>query len=130
MTGEKDLQKLLETMKPKQQPGDYAFCTVKDFSAVPAAESILIFRESEGITVIVRKEIADKLRLNYSFVAGWITLTVHSSLEAVGLTAAFSKALAENGISCNVVAAFYHDHLFVRRQDMARAMEILNGLSA
>ena len=72
----------------------------------------------------------DKLGLNYSFVASWITLTVHSSLEAVGLTAAFSKALAEKGISCNVVAAFYHDHLFVRQQDAAAAMETLKGLSA
>ena len=52
-----------------------------------------------------------------------------ATLEAVGLTAAFSKALAENDISCNVVAAFYHDHLFVRQQDSEKAMEILNGLS-
>jgi hypothetical protein len=130
MTGEKDLDKLLDTIEPKLQPGDYVFCTVEDLNTVPLAESILIFRENEGITVIVRKEIADKLRLNYSFVAAWITLTVHSSLEAVGLTAAFSKALAENAVSCNVVAAFYHDHLFVRQQDAAKAMEILNGLSA
>ena len=130
MTGEKDLGKLLKTIKPQQQPGDYVFCTVEDLSTVPLAETILIFRENEGITVIVRKELADKLGLNYSFVAAWITLTVHSSLEAVGLTAAFSKALSEKGISCNVVAAFYHDHLFVRQQDTAAALEILNGLSA
>jgi hypothetical protein len=130
MAGEKDLDMLLESMKPELRPGEYVFCTVEDLNAVSPAESILIFREDEGTTVIVRKEIADKLRLNYSFVAAWITLTVHSSLEAVGLTAAFSKALAENGVSCNVVAAFYHDHLFVRQQDAAKAMEILNGLSA
>ena len=130
MTGEKDLGKLLKTIKPQQQPGDYVFCTVEDLSTVPLTETILIFRENEGITVIVRKELADKLGLNYSFVAAWITLTVHSSLEAVGLTAAFSKALSEKGISCNVVAAFYHDHLFVPRQDTAAAMEILKGLSA
>jgi hypothetical protein len=129
MTGEKDLDKLLETMKPELQPGEYVFCTVEDLNMVSLAETILIFRENEGITVIVRKEIADKSGLNYSFVAAWITLTVHSSLEAVGLTAAFSKALAENGVSCNVVAAFYHDHLFVRQQDAAKAMEILNGFS-
>jgi hypothetical protein len=117
-------------MKPEHQPGDYVFCLVEDPSTVPLAESVLMFRENEGITVIVRKELADKLGLSYSFVAAWITLTVHSSLEAVGLTAAFSKALAENGVSCNVVAAFYHDHLFVQQQDAVKAMEILNGLSA
>jgi hypothetical protein len=130
MTAEKDLRKLLKTIKPELQPGDYVFCTVEDLSTVPPSETILMFREKEGVTVIVRKELADKLGLNYSFVAGWITLTVHSSLEAVGLTAAFSKALSEKGISCNVVAAYYHDHLFVRQQDTATAMEILNGLSA
>jgi hypothetical protein len=103
---------------------------VEDLSTVPLAEVVLMFREKEGITVIVSKDLADKLGLSYSFVAAWITLTVHSSLEAVGLTAAFSKALAENGISCNVVAAFYHDHLFVRQEDAAQAMELLNGFSA
>ena len=129
MAEEKDLGKLLRTMKPEQQPGDYVFCLVEELGTVPLAEAVLMFRENEGITVIVSKELADKLGLSYSFVAAWITLTVHSSLEAVGLTAAFSKALAENGISCNVVAAFYHDHLFVRQKDSAKAMEILNGLS-
>ena len=69
---------------------------------------------------------ADSLKLEYSFVASWITLTVHSSLEAVGLTAAFSKALSQEGISCNVVAAFYHDHIFVGKNDADKAMEILN----
>jgi uncharacterized protein len=69
------------------------------------------------------------LQLSYSFVAAWITLTVHSSLEAVGLTATFSKALAENNISCNVVAAYYHDHIFVDAKDAAKAMKILHILS-
>ena len=130
MAGEKDLAKLLRTMKPELQRGDYVFCLVNDLGTVPLSEAVLMFKENEGITVIVSKELADRSGLSYSFVAAWITLTVHSSLEAVGLTAAFSKALAENGISCNVVAAFYHDHLFVPQKDSAKAMEILNGLSA
>ena len=72
---------------------------------------------------------ANQLNLNYSFIASWISLTIHSSLEAVGLTAAFSKALADNGISCNVVAAFYHDHIFVDQKDAKKVMMILNTFS-
>jgi hypothetical protein len=74
--------------------------------------------------------LADNLKLDYSFISGWITLTVYSSLEAVGLTAAFSAALSEAGISCNVVAAFYHDHIFVAKEDTERTIEVLNRFSA
>ena len=77
----------------------------------------------------MKRKVADKFKLDYSFIASWITLTVHSSLDAVGLTAAFSKALSDEGISCNVVAAFYHDHIFVDRNDAEKALQILNKLS-
>lgn len=130
MAGESNLESLLKTMNPKLKNGEFVFCTVKDFSEVDLENTILFFKEEEAITIIVKKEIADALNLAYSFIASWITLTVHSSLESVGLTAAFSKALADNGISCNVVAAFYHDHVFVDRKDAEKAMEILNRLSA
>ena len=65
----------------------------------------------------------------YSFVGAWITLNVHSALEAVGLTAAVSRALTEAGISCNVVAAYYHDHLFVPAEQGERALKILQDLA-
>ena len=87
------------------------------------------FKEEESITIIAKKEVADSLKLEYSYVASWITLTIHSSLEAVGLTAAFSKALSKNGISCNVVAAYYHDHIFVDVKDTDKAMAVLNTFS-
>ena len=129
MPGEKDLKRLLKTMKPKHNSGDYVFCVVENPSILKMDDIILFFKEQEGNTVVIKKELADKLKLAYSFVASWISLTVHSSLEAIGLTAAFSKALADEGISCNVVAAFYHDHIFVNKNDTERAMEILNKLS-
>jgi uncharacterized protein len=130
MKGETNLETLLKTMKPKLNSGDFVFCTIKDLAVIDINDALLIFREEEGITIIIKKEIADGLKLDYSFVASWISLTVHSSLEAVGLTAAFSRALAENGISCNVVAAYYHDHLFVNKQDAEKAINILNNLAS
>ena len=129
MSGEKKLEILLKTMKPKINLGEFVFCEVKNLEKINLSEIVMTFREEESITIIAQKEIADKLNLKYSFIASWITLTIHSSLEAVGLTAAFSKALSENGISCNVVAAFYHDHIFVDKKDTEKTMEILNKFS-
>jgi uncharacterized protein len=128
MNGETNLELLLKTLKPLHNKGEYVFCVAS--SKVNIDDVIMSFKETEGTTIIVKKEIADELQLSYSFVAAWITLTVHSSLEAVGLTAAFATALAKENISCNVVAAFYHDHIFVDKKDVERAMEILNRLSS
>ncbi len=129
MAGEKDLNTLLKSMKPILNNGEYVFCLVSDLAAINPNDIILFFREQEGNTIIIKKELADSLNLEYSFIASWITLTVHSSLEAVGLTTAFSKALSDAGISCNAVAAYYHDHIFVNKKDAEKAMEILNKFS-
>lgn len=129
MTGEKNLELLLKTMKPHHNQGEFVFCTIKDIRQYEASEPIMLFKEVEGYTVILEKAKADALQLSYSFVASWITLTVHSSLEAVGLTAAFSKALSEANISCNVVAGYYHDHIFVHQKDTDLAMQVLNRFS-
>ncbi|TDD94398.1 ACT domain-containing protein [Flavobacterium cellulosilyticum] len=129
MSGELNLEKLLKTMKPKQNLGEYVFCVIENLDIVKFEDILMTFKEEEGITIILRKEIADSLLLNYSFIASWITLTVNSSLEAVGLTAAFSKALSDNQISCNVVAGFYHDHIFVDIKDIEKALRVLNAFS-
>ncbi len=129
MTGESNLERLLKTMKPKLNIGDFVFCSVKDLKSIDLEDIVLIFKEEEAITIILKKEIADTLKLDYSFISSWITLTVHSSLEAVGLTAAFSTSLSENGISCNVVAAFYHDHIFVDKRDAEKALGVLSRFS-
>lgn len=129
MPGETDLQTLLKSMRPELQPGDYVFCTMPDTNPVLLKNALMCFREQEGLTLVLQKEQADALQLSYSFVTAWITLTVHSSLEAVGLTAAFATALAEENISCNVVAAYYHDHIFVAKPDAARAIAVLEKRS-
>lgn len=129
MPGEKNLQILLKNMQPKLNAGEYVFCIVHSFDSIETEHILLFFKETEGITIILRKEIADQYGLAYSFVAAWITLKVHSALEAVGLTAAFSTALTKEQISCNVVAAYYHDHIFVDMKDARKTIEILNQLS-
>lgn len=115
-------------MHPILNDGDYVFCTIPTTQTIDPSKIIGSFKEKEGLTVILNKNIADSLHLNYTFIAAWITLTVHSSLEGVGFTAAFSSALAKAGIGCNVIAAYYHDHIFVAKQDAERAMAVLDDL--
>ena len=130
MTGETDLQKLIQGMKPKLNQGEFVFCVVDSSQSANTLNPLCTFQEAEGTTVIIPKQQADDASLPYSVVCSWITLTVHSSLEAVGLTATVSKALTEANISCNVVAAYYHDHIFVPVQDANQAMTVLTSLSA
>ena len=129
MSGEKNLRKLLSSMKPVLNKGNYVFCTTNEVAQLDMNDVVMLFKEKEGITIIIEKQIADLQQLHYSFVASWISLTVHSSLDAVGLTAAFTKALTVENISCNVVAGYYHDHLFVNRKDAEKAMSVLNSFS-
>jgi hypothetical protein len=129
MPGEMDLEKLLQGMKPELNEGEYVFCTVDSFERAATLNPVCIFQEHEAVTIIIPKHLADNAALPYSIVCAWITLTVHSSLEAVGLTAAASRALTDENISCNVVAAYYHDHIFVPVQDAKRAMETLLKLT-
>lgn len=129
MRGETDLNNLLRHCKPELNAGEYVFCSVDAGNLPASVDPIGSFREPEGATLILPRDQADALGLPYSFVSAWITLSVHSALEAVGLTAAVSQALAESGISCNVVAACFHDHLFVRVGEAQRALAVLQNLS-
>ncbi|MFI5528298.1 ACT domain-containing protein [Kitasatospora sp. NPDC051853] len=127
--GESDLRTLLSGMSPELHPGRYVYCTLP--AKVPAGlRPVVTVAEVEGPTVVVAQEEADSLGLRYEYVAAWITLRIHSALEAVGLTAAVSTRLAEHGISCNVVAGFHHDHLFVGAEDAERAVRLLEELAA
>ena len=129
MEGEKDLQKLLKNMKPVLNPGEYVFAVVKNLDNILRTDTLFEFKEKEAITLVLEKNKADTLKLSYQFISSWITLKVHSSLEAVGLTAAFSTALTKQKISCNLVAGFYHDHIFVDTKDAKKAIEVLTNLS-
>ncbi|MRI00044.1 ACT domain-containing protein [Kriegella sp. EG-1] len=129
MAGETNILKLIKGMTPVLNPGEYVFSTVKNINEIDRKETLFEFKEKEGTTVVLEKSKAEKLNLEFEYVAAWITLTVHSSLEAVGLTAAFSKTLADCEISCNVIAGYYHDHIFVDKKDSKKALNALIGLS-
>ncbi|GAD90814.1 hypothetical protein VHA01S_056_00310 [Vibrio halioticoli NBRC 102217] len=126
MSGITELTQLLESMQPELQNDEFVFCTVqgelKDFVAL---NPIATFIESEGLTLVVEKQAAEKAQLAFDGSFKKITLTVHSSLEAVGLTAAVATKLAEKGISANVIAAFYHDHIFVQSAKAEQALAAL-----
>ncbi|MCX5250526.1 ACT domain-containing protein [Streptomyces sp. NBC_00201] len=128
MAGETDLSKLLSGMRPELNPGRYVFTTVE--GDIPAGVApVVTVAEPEGLTLVVRQEEADAAGLAYDYVAGWITLRVVSALEAVGLTAAFARELAEAGLSCNVVAGYHHDHIFVPHEQAEQAVAALNDLA-
>ncbi|WP_298903562.1 ACT domain-containing protein [uncultured Psychroserpens sp.] len=129
MSGETNLVQLIKGMTPQLHKGNYVFCTVKNLDRIKRDDTICEFQEIEGTTVVLEQSKADALGLNYDYVSSWITLMIHSSLDAVGLTAVFSNELALNNISCNVVAGYYHDHIFVDSKDASKAIHVLQELS-
>lgn len=124
-----DRDAMVSGMAPLLQPGEFVFVTVP--TAVPAGlDPLMTFCEAEGRTLILPRQDADRAGLDYDLALCWITLTVHSALDGVGLTAAVSTALAEVGIACNVVAARFHDHLFVPADRAEEAVQVLTDLAA
>lgn len=127
MSGERDLQILLRTLHPELRSGSFVFVSVP---RVPeGVDPVASVREDEGMSLVLAQSDADRLGLAYDYVAAMITLRVHSSLAAVGLTAAVAGALADAGVSCNVVAGYHHDHLFVPSDVALMAVELLRDLS-
>lgn len=123
------IDQLVREMNPQLHEGQWVFSTLPGGMAAPAG-ALASFHESEATTVIVPAAVAASLGLQPRYVAAWITLTVESDLDAVGFLAAISGALAAEAISCNVISAVHHDHLFVPWDQRARAVEVLSRLQA
>ncbi len=130
MSGIVDLQTLLKSMSPQLADDDYVFCTVTgEIADYLDLNPKAIFKEQEGVTLILPMQSAINAGLSFESVFKMITLSVHSSLEALGLTATVANKLAEHGISANVVAAYYHDHIFVQAAKADSALAALNELT-
>jgi hypothetical protein len=130
MSGIVELEALLKSMSPELQQGEYVFCSVEgELADYLHLAPLAIFREPEGLTLIISVEVAQKEGLKFESRFRQIMLRVHSSLNAVGLTAAVSAKLTSHGISANVVAAYYHDHIFVQTENVTEAMHALNELT-
>lgn len=117
---------MLAALDVERREGTYTFVT-GDWPELAGAAAARV-DEAEGPTYVVTVEQARSAGAPVGFVAVWLTLTVHSSLEAVGLTAAFSAALAARGIPCNVIAGHHHDHLLVPADRVDEAVDALRGL--
>jgi len=124
-----NLPTLLRSLRPVVNPGVYVFTCPLPTALIDPALVIASIREPEGLSLILREDHALRLGISSTFRCAWITLTVPSALDAVGLTAAISSALSAAGIPANVVAGMHHDHLFVPLSDEDRALEVLHRLS-
>ena len=118
-------------MAPELDPRTWHFCTVADdaVAALHFPEALAIFREAEGMSLILPAEAATRHGFDTGLPMTRITLSVHSALDGVGLTAAVAQALAGAGIPCNMVAAFHHDHAFVPQAQAERALAVLADLA-
>jgi uncharacterized protein len=129
MSGERDLARLLASLNVTARAGEFAFVARPAPDPALATLALAMVTEDEGITYVLPCEVADARGLPYDFRAAWLTLGVHSALDAVGLTAAFANALARRGIACNVLAGFHHDHLLVPADRRDDALTVLADLA-
>ncbi|MBX9720615.1 MAG: ACT domain-containing protein [Candidatus Obscuribacterales bacterium] len=127
---ENDLSVLLNAMHPQLHSADFVFCSVSEFELEQMRlKPLCLFRENEGVTLVLEKSAADNYSLKYAGYWSLITCTINSDLAAVGFLAAMSTALAAEGIAVNAVSAYFHDHLFVPKEKAVQAMKILQDLS-
>jgi len=132
MNAVRDTQAMIAGMAPERVQGRFVFCTSTDneLAAKAVSEAVATYREAEGLSLILPEAAAHKLGFDIALPMVCITLTVNSSLEGIGLTAAVAGALTEAGIPCNMVAAYHHDHVYVPEALAERALDTLRALAA
>ena len=122
-----DQFKELKNLNPVLLEGEYVFCTFLSsiYGDHDKLNPIASFNEKEGLTLVVKKEIAKFNNLEFKDTFKCISLNLISSLTSVGLTALISKVLADNEISANIYAGYYHDHIFVPLEKANDALKLL-----
>jgi len=126
---ERELKQLIRSMQPELMKHEYVFITQPDARLAEKLDPVMIFKEAEGVSMIVLREKAEQENLVYEFPCRMITINVHSALDAVGFLAAITRKLASLEMGANAVSAFYHDHLFVPADRAEDAMQALEHMS-
>jgi uncharacterized protein len=127
MSGETNLAILIKGMTPVLSDEPYGFICMEKVASVGSYFALIT--EDEGTTIIATRDSLEAAGLSVPSLWARITLHIHSALEAVGLTAAFARALGDVSISANVIAGFHHDHIFVQWEKRHEAMNALTTLS-
>jgi hypothetical protein len=130
MSGETDLSTLLQTLQPELSAEAFVFVSVPyAVSPTQLANALMVYKEDEGTTLILESSFASNEGFAVDSIFKRITCNVHSSLDAVGMTAVMSAALTKANISANVVAGYYHDHIFVPAGRADEAITVLLELA-
>ena len=126
------LQELIKQLSPTLDSTTYVYCTVPKakYGELEHLKPIVSIAELEGLTLVIPLDEAKTEGLDYYRVFRRITLEGHSSLEALGLTSVVTSLWAERGITTNVIAGFYHDHMFVPSDRIDEAMRALKELAS
>jgi len=130
MPGEKDLLKLLENLSPALLKDEYVFCTFKDstYGNFSDLEPFASVKEKEGLSLVLEKKKAESANIKFESIFCCISLGIHSDLTSIGLTAKISSVLCENDISSNIIAGYFHDHVFVPSHQAENALKVLHQL--
>lgn len=128
MSGQTNLSTVLNSLKISCDNVEYGFASKKEKDVVFSDSILGLVRETEGTTIIAPKKYFEENAIPYDGPYARLTIEVHTSLDLVGLTAAFARKLTENNISANVVAGYFHDHIFVQYESRQKAIDAIYQL--